>query len=527
MSNNTTTNNTTTNNTNNKTIKKIIKIFSILKKEDFKYDNFLQYFYNNFLNHNKMIIIEKKKYNQYMEMKLSKKYKTNTNNSLFNDLHKEFCKTPYIEKKELTTYEYFLLSLLDSKDVILNELHNSLFNKIDKKIITKKQILKSISNSIQQSLIKNEPLEDEYSLYFEMQESMKTEMDELGIVLNKVINYDMIRKEEIRNIYSDTEIKCKKMMAEYQLKSKLYNAKIYKIIKNELGDDIICYDNSNDSNSNDSNSNDSNDNSNDSNNSNNSNDSNSNDSNNNSNNNNNNNNRTQKFILSKLNNNVNQASKPNHSSQLNQLNHSSQLNQANHSNQSNQVDKPDKINIKIYNDNYINFSASNCIYILAGSRFKSGGMSDQGIETNETNLYLSSTIMMNDDQTINYYPLSDDIFIYYPKVLIFKNYNDKNYSILDKNDAKIISILNSSPSNNIEELEDKLINTFKLCSYLNYDCIIFDEWYMQDFNISSNIFKNVIKNYGKLFKQIIFGIKNKDIYNIYNNNILNDKGKNT
>ena len=154
-------------------------------------------------------------------------------------------------------------------------------------------------------------------------------------------------------------------------------------------------------------------------------------------------------------------------------------------------------------------------------------MSDQGIETNETNLYLSSTIMMNDDQTINYYPLSDDIFIYYPKVLIFKNYNDKNYSILDKNDAKIISILNSSPSNNIEELEDKLINTFKLCSYLNYDCIIFDEWYMQDFNISSNIFKNVIKNYGKLFKQIIFGIKNKDIYNIYNNNILNDKGKNT
>ena len=149
-------------------------------------------------------------------------------------------------------------------------------------------------------------------------------------------------------------------------------------------------------------------------------------------------------------------------------------------------------------------------------------MSDQGIETNETLLYLSSSIMINDDQSLNYYPLDENTFLFYPRVLIFKNYNDKNYSLLDKDNVKIISLLNSSPpiGNNIERMiRKKLINTFKLCAFLGFSVIIFDDWGVKDFNIPVNllltIFKDVILDYGNNFKKIIFGIKNKELYNIY------------
>ena len=417
--------------------KKIIKIFNILKKEDFKHDNFLQYFYNNYTKYNKNIIDERKRYEEYLDIKSNKKYKHDENiNLLFTKLHKEFSQNTYKIKKELSLYEYFILSINDNKDIILQELYNSIYEKNRK--LTKKHILNSISISIQQTLIKNEIVEDENSLYLEMQESMKNEMKEVGIVLNRIINYDLIRQEEIRNIYNDTELKCKKMMNENQLKAKLYNLNVYEIHKNDPYENIIITNNMD----------------------------------------------TKKFILQE------------------------------------KIFKP---NVKLYNDNYLNYHYNNSIHILAGSKFKTGGMCDQGYEINETNLYLSSSIIINDEQIINKYPLNENIFIHYPKVLIFKDYNDKKYSLLDKNNIKIISILNSS-SDNITNLKDKLINTFKLCSYLNYETIIFDDWGCQDFNISpyciSEIFKEVINLYGNYFRQIVFGIKNKDIYNIFNLNLV-------
>jgi hypothetical protein len=422
--------------------KKLLKTFNILNKDDFKYDNFLQYFYYNYNNYNKIIKSDKQKYIDYNNLKISKTFKTNkSDNDKFIILQNYFINNPYLEKKEMNIYEYFISILHENQDVILNDLYISIFNNTNK--TTKKQILKSISQSVQQTLIKKEPDEDDYSLYLEMQESMKTEMKDLGIIFNNVINYELSRKEEIRNIYNDTDIKCKKILNEEQLKNKLYNIIHYKIV------DI------------------------------------------------NNNSNSSYNIICNANNKI-------------------KTNKVIYEN------KNYKSIIKVYNNIYLDNNENNCIYILSGSNFKSGGMSDQGIETNETLLYLSSSIMINNDQSLNYYPLDENTFLFYPKVLIFKNYNDKNYSLLDKDNVKIISLLNSSPpiGNNIEQMiRKKLTNTFKLCAFLDFSVIIFDDWGVKDFNIPVNllltIFKDVILECGNNFKKIIFGIKNKELYNIY------------
>lgn len=170
------------------------------------------------------------------------------------------------------------------------------------------------------------------------------------------------------------------------------------------------------------------------------------------------------------------------------------------------------------------------IYILSGSQMVLGSNADQGIETNESDIYLTSTYSSAIDKILHAFPLQLNQVVICPKVLVFKNLE---YKLLPASQWEKIIVMNS-PYKFRPKLDDNgdfyndsdkfqfkkcLNDAIELALFFGYDNIIIDDRGIQDNELPIktciNIIKDVIEDFHGRIKEIIICIKDTNIYNLF------------
>jgi hypothetical protein len=186
-----------------------------------------------------------------------------------------------------------------------------------------------------------------------------------------------------------------------------------------------------------------------------------------------------------------------------------------------------------------------CALICSGSQMIPGGCADQGVETNESILYYSSSYNLCINQLVMVYPLSQVQLLVLPNILVFKDHTKPNYPILPPIDGQKISVILSPvvyrPSTNIKNQDnynidkrlklpstlydnpEKIIEHIKCilntALFFGYDTIVLDDGGIVDFwlpvhhTISLTI--QVINEYKGKFKEIVLAIDKKYLFDIY------------
>jgi hypothetical protein len=171
------------------------------------------------------------------------------------------------------------------------------------------------------------------------------------------------------------------------------------------------------------------------------------------------------------------------------------------------------------------------IYILSGSQMVIGGNADQGIETNESDIYLTSTYSSAIEKILYAFPLQLNQFIICPKVLVFKNLD---YKLLPASQWEKVVVMNSPckfrpklSENNLdfanmidkEQFKKSIQNSIELSLFMGYDTIILDDRGIQDNNlpaeISINIIKESIDDFHGRVKEFNICIKDPKLYNLF------------
>jgi hypothetical protein len=170
------------------------------------------------------------------------------------------------------------------------------------------------------------------------------------------------------------------------------------------------------------------------------------------------------------------------------------------------------------------------IYILSGSQMVLGGNADQGIETNESDVYLTSTYSSAIDKILHAFPLQLNQVVICPKVLVFKNFE---YKLLPASQWEKIVVMNSpckfrpklDDSGNFinatdkEQFKKSLNNSIELALFFGYDTIILDDRGIQDNDLPAkiciNIIKDVMEDFHGRVKEFIICIKDVNIYNLF------------
>jgi hypothetical protein len=191
-----------------------------------------------------------------------------------------------------------------------------------------------------------------------------------------------------------------------------------------------------------------------------------------------------------------------------------------------------------------------CVMICSGSQMIPGGSADQGIETNESVLYYSSSYNICINQLVMAYPLTSTSMVFLPNILVFKDHTKQGYPMLPPVDGEIISVitvpLTYRPETNLTNqnkynIDDRLYspttkykNPDKIVEQLRcilntalffgYDTVVFDDMGIEDFWLpahhTAQLMAEIIKQYNGKFKEIIISINKKHLFKIFKKYII-------
>ncbi len=188
------------------------------------------------------------------------------------------------------------------------------------------------------------------------------------------------------------------------------------------------------------------------------------------------------------------------------------------------------------------------LYICAGSQMVQGGNADQGINTQESMLYMTSTYSVGIGKGLHAYPLTIDQVFICPNVLVFK---DTNYQELPMNEYKRIAVMccpnkwraklvnpkyqNLSNESTTEylydtkttfeqpsmykKLQNAFMNALETALFFGYDSIIVDDRAIED-NLApahpmAQIMKESFRYFVGRFKDIIIAVDRAESFNVF------------
>lgn len=189
------------------------------------------------------------------------------------------------------------------------------------------------------------------------------------------------------------------------------------------------------------------------------------------------------------------------------------------------------------------------VLICSGSSMVPGGCSDQGIETNETALYLASSYSLFINQLTDAYPLELNNLVVIPHVLVFKNPCSQDFAPLDITECYKVAVITAAtpfkpsltgtdddmpieariyhPSTrykNAAVIIAQTRNILKTALYFGYDTVIFDDKGIDDYYLpayeTAILLNTAINEYRGKFREIVIAINKPDLYKIYKNTIV-------
>lgn len=188
------------------------------------------------------------------------------------------------------------------------------------------------------------------------------------------------------------------------------------------------------------------------------------------------------------------------------------------------------------------------LYICAGSQMVQGGNSDQGIDTQESMLYMTSTYSVGIGKGLHVYPLSIDQVLICPNVLVFK---DSKYQELPMSQYQKIAVMccpnqwrpklsnlktndlsNEDPKTylydikttfiqvtNYKTLAQAFANSLEMALFLGYDTIVLDDRAIEDNLMPAHqmakMLKEVLKIYSGRFKEVIIAASKAASFNVF------------
>ncbi len=188
------------------------------------------------------------------------------------------------------------------------------------------------------------------------------------------------------------------------------------------------------------------------------------------------------------------------------------------------------------------------LYICAGSQMVQGGNADQGINVQESMLYLTSTYSVGISKALHAYPLSIQQILICPNVLVFK---DTKYTELPMNKYQRIAVMSC-----INQWRPKLINpkfadlssedpktylydpktlfasneayvnlaksfsnALEAALFFGYDTIVLDDRAIEDNNapahLMAKMMKEVLNIYNGRFKDVIIAVNKAASFNVF------------
>jgi len=186
-----------------------------------------------------------------------------------------------------------------------------------------------------------------------------------------------------------------------------------------------------------------------------------------------------------------------------------------------------------------------CLLVCAGSRWVAGGGSDIGMEAPENSLYLASTYSVPMNLVNSIYPLSNSTLLFLPKVFVFRDHTNKSYPLISSKNSEYIVVLNASMPlraettltdvdrvkmdprlyepgveyKQPEKILEQFQYIFETALFLGYDTLIFDdrgvEYYSLPVEHTAKLMAISINRYSNRFKEILVAINDPRVYNIY------------
>jgi hypothetical protein len=196
-----------------------------------------------------------------------------------------------------------------------------------------------------------------------------------------------------------------------------------------------------------------------------------------------------------------------------------------------------------------------CLYICAGSQMVIGGNADQGIDVNESLLYLTSTYSTGIEKALHAYPMAIGQLLLCPNVLVFK---DSNYKMLPIQKWQRIAVMNApskwrpklrdgsikkpedisgkedSYSHDISPFDSKatfadkndivlmknIINGMaETALFFGYDTLILDDRAIEDNNlpayVTAKLLKEELNKYNGRFREIIICCNKSNSFNVF------------
>ena len=188
------------------------------------------------------------------------------------------------------------------------------------------------------------------------------------------------------------------------------------------------------------------------------------------------------------------------------------------------------------------------LYICTNSQMVQGGNADQGVDVQESMLYLTSTYSVGISKALYAYPLLISQILLCPNVLVFKNTKYQELP-MDKYqrltvmcctnqwrpklvNSKYIDLSIEDPKKYLYEpetvfytndtyvsLSKSFANALETALFFGYDSLILDDRAIEDNNIPAHLMakmlKNVLHAYNGRFKDIIIAVNKTGSFNIF------------
>jgi len=197
----------------------------------------------------------------------------------------------------------------------------------------------------------------------------------------------------------------------------------------------------------------------------------------------------------------------------------------------------------IYETKKYNKQQTSTVYICSASQMIPGGAADQGVETNESIIYYTTSYNIGLSQVEMAYPLLETQMLVFPNILLFKDHI--TYQMLPPEDGQRISIImspmtyrprtNISKQNqykidqrlllpnckfqNAEIISKRFDAMFNTALFFGYDTIILDDQGVDDFWLpvhhTAELLSLAINKFKNLFKNIIVAIPSETFYPVF------------
>lgn len=188
------------------------------------------------------------------------------------------------------------------------------------------------------------------------------------------------------------------------------------------------------------------------------------------------------------------------------------------------------------------------LYICAGSQMVQGGNADQGIDVQESMLYMTSTYSVGISKGLHAYPLTIDQVLICQNVLVFK---DTKYQELPMNKYQRIAVMccpnqwrpklinpkftdlsteepktylydtktTFKSTDNYKTIAKSFANALEAALFFGYDTIVLDDRAIEDnlipAHLMAKMMQEVLKIYSGRFKEVIIAVNKAASFNVF------------